>query len=133
MAQRYGEKALVVNADEKANDDVLELYATRLMGDKWDIIFGTNSIREGLSIEDRLDEVDIIVYGHTDPDVIEQFSNRFRNVCGVKHVHYFIPNSVVRELEDFDIENFTNSAMRFSEVINEFIVILIMMSNSAST
>lgn len=120
MAQRYGEKALVVNADEKANDDVLELYATRLMGDKWDIIFGTNSIREGLSIEDRLDEVDIIVYGHTDPDVIEQFSNRFRNVCGVKHVHYFIPNSVVRELEDFDIENFTNSAMRFSEVINEF-------------
>ena len=120
FAKKYGAGALVVNADEKANDDVLELYATRLMGSKWDIIFGTNSIREGLSIEDDLDEVDVIVYGHTDPDVIEQFSNRFRNVSGVKHVHYFTPNGLVKEIADFDMDSFTDSAKRFGDIVNEF-------------
>lgn len=120
LASHYGDRALVVNADEKANDNVLELYATRLMGNKWDVIFGTNSIREGLSIEDNLDEVDVIVYGHTDPDVIEQFSNRFRNVSGVKHVHYFTPNGLVKEIADFDIDAFTDSAKRFGDIVNEF-------------
>jgi hypothetical protein len=120
LAERYGDRALVVNADEKANDDVLDLYATRLMGDKWDLILGTNSIREGLSIEDRLDDVDVLIFGHTDPDVIEQFSNRFRNVSGVKHVHYFVSKSEVRELADFDIEGFTDSAQRFGDLVNDF-------------
>lgn len=120
LASHYGDRALVVNAAEKANDDVLELYASRLMGSNWDIIFGTNSIREGLSIEDDLDEVDVIVYGHTDPDVIEQFSNRFRNVSGVKHVHYFTPNGLVKEIIDFDIDAFTDSAKRFGDIVNEF-------------
>ncbi|WP_194761630.1 hypothetical protein [Pantoea ananatis] len=120
IAQRYGDSALVVNADEKANDDVLKLYATRKMGEKWDLILGTNSIREGLSIEDQLEEVDVVIYGHTDPDVIEQFSNRFRNVTGVKHVHYFIPKSKFIEIADFDISGFTGSAQRFADMVNEF-------------
>lgn len=120
LAERYGDDALVVNADEKANDDVLELYRTRKMGNQWSVIFGTNSIREGLSIEDVQDEVDVFIYGHTDPDVIEQFSNRFRNVGYVKHVHYFIPNTEVRELADFDIIGYTASAQRFADVINTF-------------
>ncbi|MGC6005738.1 hypothetical protein VU607_05580 [Enterobacter cloacae] len=120
LSERYGDDALVVNADEKANDDVLELYRTRKMGNQWSVIFGTNSIREGLSIEDVQDEVDVFIYGHTDPDVIEQFSNRFRNVGYVKHVHYFIPNTEVRELADFDINGYTASAQRFADVINTF-------------
>lgn len=120
IAERYGSRALVVNADEKANDDVLDLYASRKMGDKWDLILGTNSIREGLSIEDHCEEVDVFIFGHTDPDVVEQFSNRFRNVSGVKHVHYFIPKTEVRELPDFDIEGFTGSAQRFGDLVNEF-------------
>jgi len=120
LAERYGDRALVVNADEKANDDVLDLYATRLMGDKWDLILGTNSIREGLSIEDCVEDVDVLIFGHTDPDVIEQFSNRFRNVSGVKHVHYFVSKSEVREIPDFDIERFTDSAQRFGDLVNEF-------------
>lgn len=120
FAERYGDDALVVNADEKANDDVLELYKTRLMGNDWSIIFGTNSIREGLSIEDIEDEIDVFIFGHTDPDVIEQFSNRFRNIGYVKHVHYFIPNTEVRELADFDIIGYTASAQRFADVINTF-------------
>lgn len=120
LAERYGDDALVVNADEKANDEVLELYRTRKMGNQWSVIFGTNSIREGLSIEDIQDEVDVFIFGHTDPDVIEQFSNRFRNVGYVKHVHYFIPNTEVREIADFDISGFTASAQRFADVINTF-------------
>ncbi|QUG75876.1 hypothetical protein GKQ23_13125 [Erwinia sp. E602] len=120
FVERYGDRALIVNADEKMNDDVLELYASRLMGDKWDIIFGTNSIREGLSIEDKLDEVDIFIFGHTDPDVIEQFTNRFRNVSGVKHVHYFVSKSEVREIADFDIEAFTDNVSRFGSLLNDF-------------
>lgn len=120
LASRYGERALVVNADEKANEDVLELYASRLMGNKWDIIFGTNSIREGLSIEDKVDEVDVIIYGHTDPDVIEQFSNRFREVSDLKHVHYFIPNSPVKEIADFDVVSFTEGVSSFCDTLNAF-------------
>lgn len=120
LSERYGDDALVVNADEKANDDVLELYRSRLMGNQWSVIFGTNSIREGLSIEDVQDEVDVFIFGHTEPDVIEQFSNRFRNIGYVKHVHYFIPNTEVREVADFDIAGFTGSAQRFADVINSF-------------
>ncbi|EAB6494168.1 hypothetical protein CCO57_22085 [Salmonella enterica subsp. indica serovar Marseille] len=104
IAQSYGVKALVVSSEVKETKEVQEFFASKRM-DEYDLIIGTDSIREGLSIEDKLDEVDIFIYGHTDPDGIEQFTNRFRNVSRTKTLHYITPVRDSNALKDFDIES----------------------------
>lgn len=66
------------NGDEKphpafmlANDDEF------LMGDT-DIILGTNSLVEGISIQDEVDEVNCFIVGDLQPEFIKQLCGRFR-------------------------------------------------------
>lgn len=90
-AEQNGLSVLVVNADVKDTKAVKDFYKSKAMvceNHQYDIILGTDSIREGLSIEDTLDEVTVYIYGHRDPDEIEQFTNRFRNVTDKKNVVY---------------------------------------------
>ncbi|WP_152072717.1 hypothetical protein [Escherichia coli] len=112
IATSYGVKALVVSSEVKETKEVQEFFASKRM-DEYDLIIGTDSIREGLSIEDKLDEVDIFIYGHTDPDGIEQFTNRFRNVSRTKTLHYITPVRDSNALKDFDIESYMFDAESF--------------------
>lgn len=99
MCTRTG---LVVNADKKNNDDVVDLYVSGQM--KVDVLFGTYSIVEGLSIENQLEEVDIVIVGDEHPARIEQFTNRFRKVSKLKNVTYYVNR---REVVDVGIFNRT--------------------------
>ncbi|MCS2164613.1 hypothetical protein [Scandinavium manionii] len=130
IAAKYGDKALVVSSEVKEEDNVREFFASRQMtidGVKdgvqykhdFDLIIGTDSIREGLSIEDEVEAVDIFIYGHTDPDGIEQFCNRFRDVAEVKTVHYIVPVRDSNEINDFSVETYTNDAVKLSGAITE--------------
>ena len=118
IAQSYGDKALVVSSEVKETPEVQAFFQSKMMGD-YELIIGTDSIREGLSIEDDLDEVDIFIYGHTDPDGIEQFTNRFRNVRYTKSLHYITPVRDSKTLKDFDIEVYTDDAERLATAITE--------------
>lgn len=99
--EKINNKTLVVNADVKNDEEVLAFYKGKAMGE-YDVILGTNSIVEGLSIEDKLEEVDIVIWGDISPERIEQFTNRFRNVCTTKNVWYFIDKKPVAVIEDYN-------------------------------
>ncbi|HGH4750336.1 TPA: hypothetical protein ACJIXE_004258 [Serratia marcescens] len=122
VAKSYGSKALVVSSDVKDRDEVVEFFNSKRMTDAshdYDLIIGTDSIREGLSIEDDLDEVDIFIYGHTDPDGIEQFCNRFRNVTASKTVHYIVPTTPAIAFKPFDVVSHTDDARNMAERITD--------------
>ncbi|EIZ9542809.1 hypothetical protein MRB99_004182 [Cronobacter sakazakii] len=97
MCTRTG---LVVNADKKSNDDVLDLYVSGQM--KVEVLFGTYSIVEGLSIENQLEEVDIVIVGDEHPARIEQFTNRFRKISKLKNVTYYVNRREVVEVGIFN-------------------------------
>lgn len=97
MCTRTG---LVVNADKKSNDDVVELYVSGQM--KVEVLYGTYSIVEGLSIENKLEEVDIVIVGDEHPARIEQFTNRFRKISKLKNVTYYVNRREVVEVGIFN-------------------------------
>ncbi|HBZ7523815.1 TPA: hypothetical protein MM130_000369 [Klebsiella quasipneumoniae subsp. similipneumoniae] len=86
-----GKKCLVVNSDVKNAKEVVDFYEAKRMG-QYDLIIGTDSIREGLSIEDDLETASVFILDHRDPDEIEQFVNRFRKVRTERTVSYVIKN-----------------------------------------
>ncbi|MBO1630402.1 DEAD/DEAH box helicase family protein [Yersinia pseudotuberculosis] len=95
---KSGKKCLVINADNKHTEEVKNFYYAKAMVD-YDVIIGTNSIVEGVSIEDQLDCADIYIWGDLDPERIEQFTNRFRNVSKHKIVHVYKDRSEVVPVE----------------------------------
>ncbi|WP_044177731.1 DEAD/DEAH box helicase family protein [Phytobacter massiliensis] len=97
MCTRTG---LVVNADKKNDDDVVDLYVSGEM--KFEVLYGTYSIVEGLSIENQLDEVDVIIVGDEHPARIEQFTNRFRKITNLKSVTYYVNRKEVVEVGLFN-------------------------------
>ncbi|MBL5903081.1 DEAD/DEAH box helicase family protein [Serratia fonticola] len=100
IGERSRKNYMLVNADLKNEPEVLNLYRTGVMGD-YDCIIGTNSIVEGLSIHDNHDEIDVFIWGDTDPDRIEQVTNRFRNIKNVRNVRYYVDSKpCVGKIED---------------------------------
>lgn len=116
IAEVYGSKALVVSSEVKETEEVQAFFSAKRMDD-YELIIGTDSIREGLSIEDKLDEVNIYIFGHTNPDGIEQFTNRFRNVSKTKTLHYITPVRDSNAIKDFDIEMYMEDAENFREAV----------------
>ncbi|MBK5013981.1 DEAD/DEAH box helicase family protein [Pantoea sp. S62] len=112
MCTRSG---LVVNADRKDNQDVMDLYTSGIM--KTDILYGTYSIVEGLSINNVLDEVDVIIVGHEHPARIEQFTNRFRNVSKLKCVTYYLNRSEIEEVGIFNRNEVVSDAKVMKELL----------------
>lgn len=101
VASRITRKSLVVNADVKKTLPVQSFFKNKAMDD-YEVIIGTNSIVEGLSIEDDLTDVDVVIWSDLSPERIEQFTNRFRNVSGSKNVWYFIDKKPVELMEDYN-------------------------------
>lgn len=97
MCTRTG---MVVNADKKNDQSTIDLYRSGLMD--FDILYGTYSIVEGLSIENVEEEVDVVIVGDEHPARIEQFTNRFRKVSKLKSVTYFIAKKEVQEVSIFN-------------------------------
>lgn len=101
VQNKINRKSLIVNADVKSTSEVEQFFSTKLMGD-YDVIIGTNSIVEGLSIEDKLDDVEIVIWDDLVPERVEQFCNRFRNVSTSKNVWYFIDRKPVKIVEEYN-------------------------------
>ncbi|MEQ9871979.1 hypothetical protein ABRP77_22520 [Pectobacterium odoriferum] len=129
IQRQYGDKALVVSSEVKNDPKVQQFYKSKAMTFKgvidgeyvehdYDLILGTDSIREGLSIEDTLDKVNIFIYQSRDPDSIEQFTNRFRNVSTLKEVHYFTHDHPHIDVKSFDAEALKRDAEMFCKYVN---------------
>lgn len=101
VQKRISRSSLIVNADVKNSPDVQSFFKNRSIGN-YDVVIGTNSIVEGLSIEDKLHDVDIVIWDDLVPERIEQFTNRFRNVSNSKNVWYFVDRKPVEALDDYN-------------------------------
>ncbi|AXU95907.1 hypothetical protein CI789_12080 [Erwinia persicina] len=129
IQRQYGEKALVVSSEVKNDPKVQQFYKSKSMtfdgmidGEyvkhDYDLIIGTDSIREGLSIEDSLEQVNVFIYQSRDPDSIEQFTNRFRNINDLKVVHYYTNDHTHIDAKPFDIEALKNDSDLFCKIVN---------------
>ncbi|HDL7535877.1 TPA: hypothetical protein PXN94_002567 [Yersinia enterocolitica] len=107
VQNRIDRKSLIVNADVKDTDEISRFFKSGRMND-YEVIIGTNSIVEGLSIEDELDSVDVVIWDDLDTDRIEQFTNRFRKISTAKNVWYFVDKRTVEEIEEYDREAVIN-------------------------
>lgn len=121
--ERSGKNYMLVNADLIDEPEVLNLYRTGVMGD-YDCIIGTNSIVEGLSIHDNHDEVDVFIWGDTDPDRIEQVSNRFRNIENIKNVKYYIDSKPCLEKVEDNVKLRIIKAKKLSEALTAYLDVL---------
>lgn len=101
VQKRISRSSLIVNADVKNSPEVQSFFKNRSIGN-YDVIIGTNSIVEGLSIEDKLQDVDVVIWDDLVPERIEQFTNRFRNVSGSKNVWYFVDRKPVEAIDEYD-------------------------------
>lgn len=119
VRKKIARSSLVVNADLKETIDVKNFFKGRHMGRHYDVIIGTNSIVEGLSIEDDLQDVDVVIWGDTVPERIEQFANRFRNVSTTKTIWYFIDRKPVELLTDYDRVQVLEEAASLCESLQE--------------
>ncbi|MBU9818357.1 hypothetical protein J1782_00420 [Rahnella sp. BCC 1045] len=109
VQNRIDRKSLIVNADVKDTDEISRFFKSGQMND-YEVIIGTNSIVEGLSIEDKLDSVDVVIWDDLDPDRIEQFTNRFRNVNTAKNVWYFVDKRTVEDIEEYNRDTVVHDA-----------------------
>lgn len=120
FAERSGKKCLVVNADVKNTPEVIKFFKGKKMGE-YECIIGTNSIVEGLSIEDNLNEVDVFIRGDLDPDRIEQFSNRFRNVVRIKNVKYYIDTKKPLKQQVDNVSEKVKAAQNLAEALTLYV------------
>lgn len=97
-------KCLIITSDNKTEKHINEFFKSGMM-DSYDVILGTSCIVEGLSIEDELDCVDVVIGGHITPERMEQFTNRFRKVSKEKNVHYFINYSERENVPEFNVQD----------------------------
>lgn len=116
IQNRMTRNSLVVTADKKNAADVQAFYKAKRM-DGIEVLIGTNSIVEGLSIEDDLRDVDIVIWSDTVPERIEQFCNRFRNVSAAKNVWYFVDRKGVEVLDTYERDDVLVDAKNACEAL----------------
>ncbi|CRY66995.1 Uncharacterised protein [Yersinia kristensenii] len=125
-----GKKCLEVNADVKNSAGVVDFFTSKIMG-SYDFIIGTNSIIEGLSIEDEIVNVDVYIWDNIDPDRIEQFANRFRNVSGSKAVRLYKPRSEVLPVQAENVQSKIEAAQKVADGLNEYVSLLTLNQKSS--
>ncbi|CNH81364.1 Uncharacterised protein [Yersinia pekkanenii] len=121
--ESIGKKCLEVNADVKNSAAVVNFFTTKQMG-SYDFIIGTNSIIEGLSIEGELEQAVVYIWDSLDPDRIEQFTNRFRNVTRSKSVKLYKPRSEVLPVQIENVQSKIEAAQKVADGLNEYVSLL---------
>lgn len=91
-------KFININRDTKKSSEVREVISDKLCAD-YDVIIGTQSIVEGVSFEDELEEADVIIIdtpkSSFSTERIEQVSNRWRRAGKINVYHYIIKSKNV--------------------------------------
>ncbi|MGY3856841.1 hypothetical protein [Aeromonas intestinalis] len=104
LLEQANKKCLIITSDNKTEKHIQAFFKSGMMG-SYDVILGTSCIVEGLSIEDNLNCVDIVIAGHITPERMEQFTNRFRKVSKEKNVYYFIKHTAHEEVPEFNVQD----------------------------
>ncbi|WP_370558416.1 DEAD/DEAH box helicase family protein [Edwardsiella tarda] len=105
-----------ITSDNSKDQINQEFFKSGVMS--FDVLIGTNSILEGLSITDELDSANIVLVDEYDPNNVEQFANRFRNVSN-KNVALFYTRMKHSVLPEFDYDNSVQTISEICDCLNK--------------
>lgn len=90
-----GIRTLKYTADTKDTAEVQAFLNSSVLGEQYDCLIGTNSIVEGLNINDVLQNCEIHVIGDCTPERIEQVTNRWRKCTGTIRTFHYTPSVLI--------------------------------------
>lgn len=97
-------RSLEYTADTKDTAEVQAFLNSSVLGD-YNCLIGTNSIVEGLNINDVLQNCEVHVIGDCTPERIEQVTNRWRKCTGTIRTYHYTPSVLVSgDLPEMDRE-----------------------------
>lgn len=115
-----GKRFIEITADTKDTEEVQAFLKDPVLSHfNFDGVIGTNSIVEGLNINDDLKQADVIVIGKCSPERVEQVTNRFRKVNGTIHTHHFTDGLVLDDVTVIDSTDLVQLAMSNAELMNK--------------
>uniref|UniRef100_UPI0028AA609B hypothetical protein n=1 Tax=Leclercia sp. TaxID=1898428 RepID=UPI0028AA609B len=115
-----GKRFIEITADTKDTEEVQAFLKDPVLSHfNFDGVIGTNSIVEGLNINDDLKQADVIVIGKCSPERVEQVTNRFRKVNGTIHTHHFTDGLVLDDVTVIDCTDLVQLAMSNAELMNK--------------
>ncbi|WP_391487828.1 DEAD/DEAH box helicase [Leclercia tamurae] len=98
-------RTLEYTADTKDTAEVQTFLNSSILGEQYDCLIGTNSIVEGLNINDVLQNCEVHVIGDCTPERIEQVTNRWRKCTGTIRTYHYTPSVLVSgDLPEQDTE-----------------------------
>jgi len=121
-------RSLEYTADTKDTAEVQVFLNSSVLGD-YDCLIGTNSIVEGLNINDVLQNCEVHVIGDCTPERIEQVTNRWRKCTGtIRTYHYTQSVLVSGDLPEMDREitaqDYVDVGTDSANVMNRYIQLL---------
>lgn len=121
-------RSLEYTADTKDTAEVQTFLNSSVLGD-YDCLIGTNSIVEGLNINDVLQNCEVHVIGDCTPERIEQVTNRWRKCTGTIRTYHYTPSVLVSgDLPEMDMEitaqDYVDVGNDAANVMNRYIQLL---------
>ncbi|GEM_PF-530634 len=115
-----GKRFIEITADTKDTEEVQAFLKDPVLSHlNYDGVIGTNSIVEGLNINDVVDQADVIVIGSCSPERVQQVTHRFRKVTGTIHTHHFTDGLVLDDVTVIDSTDLVQVAMTNAEQMNK--------------
>jgi len=115
---------LEITADTKNNEDVIAFLQNPVLDDMYDAVIGTNSIVEGMNINDVLKECEVHVIGDCSPERIEQVTNRWRKCTGTIHTWHYTDGSVLDEINLHTADEYISVAEDSAGAMNRYLALL---------
>lgn len=124
-----GVKCLEYTAVTKKTAEIDTLLNSSVLSEQYDCLIGTNSIVEGLNINDDLKNCEVHIIGDCTPERIEQVTNRWRKCTGTIHTYHYTPSIMVSgDLPELDSEitaqDYIDIASDSANVMNRYIQLL---------
>jgi len=116
----HSKRFIEITADTKDTEEVQAFLKDPVLSHfNYDGVIGTNSIVEGLNINDVVDQADVIVIGNCSPERVQQVTHRFRKVTGTIHTHHFTDGLVLDDVQVIDSADLVQVAMSNAELMNK--------------
>ncbi len=116
----HSKRFIEITADTKDSEEVQAFLKHPVLSHfNYDGVIGTNSIVEGLNINDVVHQADVIVIGNCSPERVQQVTHRFRKVTGTIHTHHFTDGLVLDDVQVIDSADLVQVAMSNAELMNK--------------
>lgn len=115
---------LVITADTKNTEAVQAFYKSSVLNDEYDAVIGTNSIVEGMNINDVLPVCEVHVIGDCTPERVEQVTNRWRKCTGTIRTTHYTDAVIWDDVELLEPDDYIAIAEDNARAMNRYLAVL---------